>query len=602
MIVVTYSHHTGRSLPHLTSGGRSLCWLPNELRWLSRQIRPLLHLQLGSFACITSGSLLGLLTPLVLKWVIDDIIPQHRAGLLLVASGLVLLGSQGKTALTSLGSYLMLSVAQRMSVSLRMSLLRHLNLLSADYYDETPIGTIVYPLREPIEEIAYFGSDLVPAVLRTLLTTCFTFATMFTLSPALTLVVVPFVPVFLVMRQHFRKRLAIDSDIAQRDRVSWSTFLEEHVAAAIPIQLLGQRWRQERRAFRLLGWSVRSQQKLFRTSVWFTIYTSLAVVVAMSAIIGYGGWRVLSGALTLGSLVAFYSFVTQLFDPLSGAAEIYSRAQKTFASIRQVQAQLAVRPTVVDVPGVTAVVPAGPAQLDFVGVEFGYQRLKGMLRVPSLRIMAGEKVAIAGENGAGKSTLAKLIARIYDVDSGSVRINGQDLRDVRIESLRQCVCYLPRDPALFDGTLASNLRFVRPALSDLELWEVVRSVGLSNFVEGLPAGLNQRVGPGACQLSGGERQRLSIARALLQRPQILILDEATSCLDPSSEAVVLRNIYSCLTGSTVLVISHRLSTLSAFDRIVVLSSGRIVDHESGAASLSPNSGSELSSQVPSTAD
>src|SRR4029077_6777621 len=286
---------------------------------------------------------------------------------------------------------------------------------------------------------------------------------MFTLSPALTLVVVPFIPVFLVMRQHFRKRLPIDCDVAQRDRVSWSTFLEEHVAAAIPIQLLGQQRRQERRAFRLLGWSVRSQQKLFRTSVWFTIYTSLAVFVAMSAVIGYGGWRVLTGALTLGSLVAFYSFVTQLFDPLSGAAEIYSRAQKTFASIRQVQAQLAVRPAVVDVPGVTAGVPAGPAQVDFVGVEFGYQRQKGMLCVPSLRIMAGERVAIAGENGAGKSTLAKLIARIYDVDSGSVRINGQDVRDVRIESLRQCVCYLPRDPVLFDGTLASNLRFVRPA-------------------------------------------------------------------------------------------------------------------------------------------
>lgn len=578
-----------------------MCLLPNELRWLSRQIRPLLYLHLGSFFCVTAASLLGLLTPLVLRWVIDEIIPQHRAGLLLVAAGLVLLGSQGKTALASLGSYLMLTVAQRMSLSLRMSLLRHVDLLSANYYEETPLGTIVYPMREPIDEISYFGSDLVPAVLRTLLTTCFTFATMFTLSPALTLVVVPFIPVFLGMRQRFRKRLAIDSDIAQSDRVSWSTFLEEHVAAAIPIQLLGQQRRQERRAFQLLGRTVRSQQKLFRTSTRFTIYTSLAVVVAMSAVIGYGGWRVLTGTLTLGSLVAFYSFVTQLFDPLSGAAEIYSRAQKTFASIRQVQAQFAVLPTVVDHPGVSATVPKGPAQVDFVGVEFGYQRHKGMLRIPSLRIMAGERVAIAGENGAGKSTLAKLIARLYDVDSGSVRINGQDLRHFRIESLRQCVCYLPRDPVLFDGTLASNLRFVRPALSDQELFEVVRSVGLSNFVESLPKGLNQRVGPGACQLSGGERQRLGIARALLQRPQILILDEATSCLDTSSEALVLRNIYACLTGSTVLLISHRFSTLSTFGRIVVLSNGRIVDHEIAATFLSSSSGSELPSQSPATA-
>lgn len=558
------------------SEGRSSSWAPNELRWLARQIRPLVHLHFGSFLCFTAGSLLAILTPLVLKWVIDQVIPERHAGLLLLATALIFLGSQGKTAVTSLGSYLMLTAAQRMSLSLRMDLLRHLDSLSADYYESTPTGTVVYPMREPIEEIAYFGSDLVPAILRTLLTTGFTLATMFSLSPALTLIVVPFIPVFLVTRQHFRKKLATDSDLVQRDRVSWSTFLEEHLASVIPIQLLGQQRRQERRAFRFLAGTVRSQQQLFRTGVWFTLCTSLAVVLAMSAVIGYGGWRVLGGTLTLGGLVAFYSFVTQLFDPLSGAAELYSRAQKTFASVRQVQAVLAVRPSVVDAPGVTAAVPEGPAQVDFVRVEFGYERRKGMLHIPYLRIVPGERVAIAGENGAGKSTLAKLIARIYDVDRGSVCIGGEDVRKVRLQSLRQCICYLPRDPVLFDGTLAFNLRFVSPAVSNQELSRVIRLVGLSDLVEGLPEGLDQRVGPGACQLSGGERQRLAIARALLQQPQILVLDEATSCLDPSSEALVLRNIYSYLGGSTVLVVSHRLSTLSTFDRVVVLADGRIV--------------------------
>ena len=558
------------------SEGRSSSWAPNELRWLARQVRPLLHLHLGSFLCFTAGSLLAILTPLVLKWVIDQVIPRRHAGLLLLATAFIFLGSQGKTVVTSLGSYLMLTAAQRMSLSLRMDLLRHLDSLSADYYDSTPTGTVVYPMREPIEEIAYFGSDLVPAILRTLLTTGFTLATMFSLSPALTLIVVPFIPVFLITRQHFRRKLAIDSDLAQRDRVCWSTFLEEHLASVIPIQLLGQQRRQERRAFRFLAGTVRSQQQLFRTGAWFTLCTSLAVVLAMSAVIGYGGWRVLAGTLTLGGLVAFYSFVTQLFDPLSGAAELYSKAQKTFASVRQVQAVLAVRPGVLDAPGVTATVPEGPAQVDFVGVEFGYERRKGMLHIPNLRIMPGERVAIAGENGAGKSTLAKLIARIYDVDRGSVRIGGADVRKVRLQSLRQCICYLPRDPVLFDGTLAFNLRFVSPTVSNQELSNVIRLVGLSDFVQILPEGLDQRVGPGACQLSGGERQRLAIARALLQQPQILILDEATSCLDPSSEALVLRNISSYLGGSTVLVVSHRPSTLSTFDRVVVLADGRIV--------------------------
>jgi ABC-type multidrug transport system fused ATPase/permease subunit len=558
------------------SEGRSSSWVPIELRWLSRRIRPLLHLHLGSFLCITASSLLGLLTPLVLKWLIDRIIPGRNTALLLLAMALIFAGSQGKTAVTSLGSYVMLTAALRMSLSLRMELLRHLDSLSADYYDKTPLGTVVYPLREPIEEIAYFGSDLVPAILRTLLTTGFTVATMLALSPALTLLVLPFVPAFLLTRQHFRKKLTTDSDTAQSDRVAWSNFVEEHLDAAISIQLLGQQERQERKAFRLLAWSVRSQEKLFRTGVWFSAYTSLAVVLAMSAVIGYGGWRVVVGTLSLGSLVAFYSFVTQLFDPLSGAAELYSRAQKTFASVRQIQSVLTLKPSVVDAPGACLNAPESAAEIEFSGVEFGYERQKRMLRVPSLRIPPGEKLVIAGENGTGKSTLAKLVARIYDVDCGSVRIGGDDVRNIRLDGLRRYVCYVPRDPALFDGTVAFNLKFVKPTVSYQELEAAMENAGLCELVRRLPQGLDQKTGPGACQLSGGERQRLAIARALLQRPQILILDEATSCLDPSSEESILRSISHYLRDSTVIVVSHRHSTLSSFDRRIIMSGGEIV--------------------------
>ena len=584
------------------SDGRSSSLVPIELRWLSQRIRPLLHLHLGSFLCITAGSLLGLLTPLVLKWLIDRIIPDRNTGLLLLAMALIFVGSQGKTAVTSLGSYLMLTAALRMSLSLRMEVLRHMDSLSADYYDKTPLGTVVYPLREPIEEIAYFGSDLVPAILRTLLTTGFTVATMLALSPALTSLVLPFVPVFLLTRQHFRKKLTTDSDIVQRDRVAWSSFVEEHLAAAIPIQLLGQQKRQERKAFRLLAWSVRSQEKLFRTGVWFTLYTSLAVVLAMSAVIGYGGWRVVAGTLTLGSLVAFYSFITQLFEPLSGAAELYSRAQKAFASVRQIQSVLTLHPSVVDAPGGRLNAPESATEIEFSGVEFGYERQKRMLRVPSLRIPPGEKLAIAGENGTGKSTLAKLIARIYDVDCGSVRIGGKDVRHIRLDGLRRYVCYVPRDPALFDGSVAFNLRFVKPTVSDEELEAAMKNAGCCELVRRLPRGLDEKTGPGACQLSGGERQRLAIARALLQQPQILILDEATSCLDPNSEESILRNISHYLRDSTVIVVSHRQSTLSSFDRRIIMSGGEIVSDWKADRPLSSRSPSGFSSHMPATAD
>lgn len=532
---------------------------------------------MASFLCITAGSLLALLTPLVLKRLIDQVIPQKQIGSLLFAVFLVFLGYQGRTALTSIGSYLMLSAAQRMGLTLRMSLLRHLDTLSADYYEDTPVGTAMYPFKEPIEEISYFGSDLLPGILRTLLTTCFTVVTMFILSPPLTLAILPLLPAFLVVRQHFRRRLSVDSDLVQADRASWSEFLEEHLSSVIPIQLLGQQKRQERRAFQRLARSVRSQQRLFRSGVWFTVGSSLAVVLSMCAVVGYGGVKVLAGTLSVGSLVAFYSFITQLFEPLSGAAELYARAQKTFASIRQVQATLALSPRVVNAPVTIRLSQGHPAKIGFTDVEFGYERQKKMLHIPSLKIVAGEKIAIVGDNGAGKSTLAKLLARLYDVDSGCIYIGGEDIRGVELESLRRYVCYLPREPVLFNGTLASNLQFVRPTASDRELQDVIRSVGLSAFVATLPEGIQQGIGPGACQLSGGQRQRLAIARTLLQRPRIVILDEATSCLDPSSEKQLLRTVCQTLCSSTLIVISHRLSTLASFQRVLVLHGGGIVE-------------------------
>ena len=551
-------------------------WLPPELVWLIKEIRPLLHWHLGSFVCITAGSLLALLSPLLLKWLIDGIIPQRRIGLLLVAVALIFLGHQGRVALTSLGSYLMLSASQKMGLTLRVRLLEHLDTLSADYYEDTPVGAAMYPLKEPIEEISYFGSDLLPAILRMLLTTAFTLAAMSALSPALTLTVLPLIPVFLVTRQYFRRKLATDADAAQDDRLAWSNFLEEHLSSVISIQLLGQEKRQERRAFRLLARSLRSQQRLYRTATWFTVWSSLAIVLAMSAVIGYGGKNALAGRLSIGSLVAFYGFVTQLFDPLSGASELYAKAQKTFASIRQVQGAFALRPGVTSAAGALMLSGQDTAEIEFANVEFGYSRNKDFLHVPSLRILPGEQIAIAGENGAGKSTLVRLIARLYDPVSGEVRLGGEDIRNIHLKSLRHSVCYLPRDPVLFDGSIASNLLFVRSSASEQELEKAMQMVGLTALVRSLPGGLRQRIGPDGCQLSGGERQRLALARAVLQQPRVLILDEATSCLDAFAEARILQELRRSLGLSTFIVISHRLSTFSTFGRVLFLSRGRIV--------------------------
>lgn len=185
-------------------------------------------------------------------------------------------------------------------------------------------------------------------------------------------------------------------------------------------------------------------------------------------------------------------------------------------------------------------------------------------------------MAIAGENGAGKSTFVKLMARLYDPTSGAILLGGKDLRILHLKSLRQIVSYLPRDPVLFDGTIASNLLFVRPCASEREMEEAIELVGLSPLIAALPNRLRQRIGPDGCQLSGGERQRLALARALLQKPRVVILDEATSCLDPSSELKILQQLRNYLNLSTFVVISHRFSTFSQFGRVLLLSRGRIV--------------------------
>ncbi len=283
----------------------------------------------------------------------------------------------------------------------------------------------------------------------------------------------------------------------------WDNFLEEHLSSAISIQILCQEGRQERRAFRLLARSLRSQQRLYRTAAWFTIWGSLAIVVAMSAVIGYGAKSVLAGTLSVGSLVAFYGFVTQLFDPLSGASELYARAQKTFASIRQVQGAFALRPSVRSATDALKLSSQDTAEIKSLPqIEFGYSRNKELLHIPSLRILPGEQIAIAGENGAGKSTLVRLIARLYDPVSGEVRFGGEDIRNIHLKSLRHTVCYLPRDPVLFDGTIRSNLQFVRSAASEREIEDAIRLVGLSDLVRSLPDGLRQRIGPDGWQLSG----------------------------------------------------------------------------------------------------
>src|SRR6266478_2740644 len=549
---------------------------PAELLWLFPRVKPQLTLHVVSFLCLTLASLLALLTPLTFRWLIDSILAAHNAHLLTIAIGLIFASYEGKAALSSLGGYFTFRATQRTALSLRISLLEHIDSLSADYFDRTPVGELLYPFEGPIDEISYFGSDLLPSILRTVISAGLTLSAMAFLNAPLTLVVVPIIPAFLAVRHRYRKRIGRQADLVQATRSRFSSFLQEHLSSVIQIQLLRQTERQERKASELLTNTVRSQDSLFQTGIFFSVLSSLAIVSGIVATITCGSWMVFRSKLTIGTLVAFYSLLVQLFDPLSMAMDIYSRAQRTFASIRQVQALLETPSAVKEKRGAKPFASDRPLHVMFRDVSFVYQQRSDVIRIPSLEVLQGERVAIVGPNGAGKSTLGKLLARLYDVDSGEILIAGADIRGVALASLRSTVCYLPAQPILFHRSVASNLRIGRPDSTCDDLQRVLQLVGLTKYLDGFPGSLEEYIEPNASNLSNGERQRVAIARALLHRPGILILDETTSSLDPASEEAILRTIDQMLPDSTLIVVSHRWHSISQIGRILVMRKGRIV--------------------------
>ena len=496
---------------------------------------------------------------------------------MIIAVAIIFAGSQLRSMLTGFGSYLTLRASQLTAIHIRMEIFRRLDSLSAEYHERIPTGQRLYALREPVEEVAYFGSNLVPVMLRTLLVTTFTLCAMAALNARLTLLMLPAIPAFLAVRHRYRTLLECRSDAVHATRAESSAFLEEHLSTVIQVQQLQLEKRQERRAFHSFCTVLRSQVRLAAGHVQFATWTNLPIAAAAALIIGFGAWVSLRGAMTVGALVAFYSYVFQLFEPLAGGVESYAQAQRTFSSIRYLQSILNLKPTVTDKPRVTCSQPLAHYDITFMDVSFGYERQKGFLSVPQLFIREGEHIAIVGENGAGKSTFAKLAARIYDPDAGIISIGAVSFDRIPLGQLRALVSYVPSVPLLFDATLVDNLRLGNRDMESDQIDAVIDLVELHSFVASLPRGLSQPIGPAGCLLSEGQRQRVALARALLRRPRVLILDEGTSAIEPMSELSMLQTIPRFLPGITILFVSHRLSNLPWLDRVLVFQRGRIAE-------------------------
>jgi ATP-binding cassette subfamily B protein len=305
---------------------------------------------------------------------------------------------------------------------------------------------------------------------------------------------------------------------------------------------------------------------------------SLADVMATAAMILIfliGGHRVLGGELTVGTLVAFYTLANRLYRPISGLIDVNIDLQMARASLARVYALVDKEPEVRD-PADPAPLPPAAGRLELAGVGLVYPGGSRVLDRVDLEIEAGQSVALVGPSGSGKSTLSALLARYLDPTQGAVRLDGVDLRAIRLRELRKRVGLVPQETLLFHDTVAANLRLARPDATDGKLVEVLSDVALGDFLAGLPEGLDTIVGAQGLRLSGGERQRLALARALLKDAPLLILDEATSALDPGTERRVLSRLFEQRAGRTTILIAHRLTSITDVDRILVLSDGRLV--------------------------
>jgi ABC-type multidrug transport system fused ATPase/permease subunit len=549
--------------------------LRREIRWLAGQMRPLLRAQLFSIFFTMLSSAMFLLDPLIIKWMIDVVFPKKDARLL-VLGGISFFGIYVcRLAFSSIGRWINFATVQKLVFRTRLNLLKHINGLSADFHESTPVGEKLYRIERDVDQVTDIGSEFVPYALRMTSNTVFVVVTMLILNFRLTCMVLPLMPLFLVLKKRFRDALRTTSDAAEQKSSRESNFLQEHLGALLQVQLLHRERTQTRSFVRLASQRVRALKSRELTEIRFSLTCMMVIVLGTIMVLSYGGYQVLVGALTIGGFVAFYSYLGRLFDPMNAAVEIYARVNRASTSIRRILEIGDLIPTVPEHPHPVYLPETIRGSVRLRRVSFRYRVGQPVLQGLDLHIREGEKVAIVGASGSGKSTIAKLIARLYDVDEGNVSIDDTEVRQIKLDSLRRKICYVPQDAILFDRSFKQNLLLANPAATDEELLEAVRVAHLMEVLGKLPDGWATELGPQGGKLSGGEKQRLAVARAVLQKPQLIILDESTSAVDVPTENRIFQNLIRHFNCHTMLFISHRVSALEWADRIVVLDQGLI---------------------------
>lgn len=494
--------------------------------------------------------------------------------------GVVVAATAAVLAVTTVCGYLMMrrlfTVSETALARVRIRAFRHVHDLSMLHQQGERRGSLVSRVTSDVDQITHFlqwgGVILLVSGGQVVVTTI----VMAVYSWQLTLVVLAaFVPAFLIIRA-YQKRLAAAYTLVRQRTGALLAVIAESVVGAAVIRAYGVSGRTARRLDEAVEEQRLAQQRALRTSVTSFSSGELAAGLALAAVVVLGVRLGVDGALTVGQLTAFLFLVTLFIQPVQIATEVLNEAQNAIAGWRRVLDVLDVAPDVADPAEHGAELPPGPLDVRFAGVCFAYPGGPQVLSDVTLEIPAKTRVAVVGETGSGKTTFAKLLTRLMDPTAGTIHLSGVPLDRVRFSSLRARIVMVPQDGFLFDTTVAENVRFGRPSLTDEELAHAFAELGLTDWVEGLPDGLATEVGERGEALSVGERQLVALARAYVADPDLLVLDEATSAVDPATEVRLQRTLDAVTRGRTTVAIAHRLSTAQAADEVIVFDRGRVV--------------------------
>ena len=542
-----------------------------ETRGLMRSVQ---RLYLAAAAAVILSTLITLAGPALVRYAVDHGIAKHDRHPLDVAA-LVILGlAAAKPLVVRAQTLLAATASERFLDSLRRAAFDKLQALPLGFFEQERTGVLVSRLTSDIQALDEFLREALVEVVGSGLQIALTVGVLVILSPTLAAVSLVALPVLIASSWAFHHS-AGRAYHAIRDRVAETlTALQEGLSGVRVVQA----FRRERRTIEAYKPRSRAQIGAWRRASFVNIrlftMIPLAQTVALVAVLLVASSMYRNGSISQGTIAAYVLYLVQLFDPIARFSEWLGDFRQGLAALGKVVGLLQTENAVAERPGAVEL-PADGA-LELREVTFGYGGA-AVVKGVSLRLEAGEHVALVGVTGAGKSTLAKLLTRQYDPQQGSIALGGVDLRDGVLQSLRRRIVMLPQEGHLFSGSIADNVRLADPEAPDEAVLHALEQIGARERFEALPDGIHTDVQTRGVRLSAGERQLVGIARVALADPAVIVLDEATSSLDPATEAAVERALAAVVEGRTVIIIAHRLSTAERADRVVVMDRGRVVE-------------------------